>query len=334
MKTLFATLALTLSLAAAPMVDFQEPKIGIQNTILAKVNGKTISMIDVKKKMDMAFHQGYPQLAHSNQARFQFYEASWKHVLMDMIDQELMISDAEDKEIKVTDGEIREILEERFAPNVTQTLDKIGLTFDEACKMIKNEIIVQRMSWWFIHSKAVGSVTPQDIRQAYRLYLEAHPAYTDWKYRVVTIRTDSSNESLAEEVYKALAESGKSPEAVEVKQIEGAVIAVSNEFNAKTEELSDIHKASLLTIEPGQYSKPSYQLSRADKKGVYRIFYLIAKNDVAAPAFEDMSTYLKNELIQKAVTAESQVYINKLRKHYGFDAETVIPEELHPFSLQ
>ncbi len=75
-------------------------------------------------------------------------------------------------------------------------------------------------------------------------------------------------------------------------------------------------------------------MSRAEKKTVYRIFYLVSKNEVPAPAFEDLSPNLRNELIQKAVSSESQVYLSKLRKHYGFDADNIIPEELHPFSLQ
>src|SRR5579872_3060389 len=125
LKILFL-IAFTLSVFAAdlPRVDFsREPKISMQNTILAKVNGTTISMMDVKKKMDILFHQNYPQLADSNQARFQFYEVSWRHVLMEMIDHELILADAAEKEVKLTDGEVREEMEARFGPNVMLTLD-------------------------------------------------------------------------------------------------------------------------------------------------------------------------------------------------------------------
>lgn len=340
MKTIFPLLFATTALTAAPMApDFsQNQKIAMQNSILTKVNGKTISMMDVKKKMDMVFYQNYPQFADSNQARAQFYETSWRHFLRDMIDNELIIADATDKEIKITDGEIREVMEERFGPNVMQTLDKIGLTYDETWKMVKNELIVQRMSWWFIQSKAVGSVTPQDIRQAYRLYLKENPAYSEWKYRVVSIRVDEANEELAEKIYQLLSQSGKAPEELseELKNLEtpGATIAISNEFVAKTQELSDIHKASLSSLEPNTYSKPSFQTSRVDKKTVYRLFYLVAKNDFEAPAFDALAPKLRNDLIQKAVVQESEGYLGKLRKHYGSDGNNAIPEDLHPFSLQ
>ena len=86
-------------------------KIAVQNSILAKVNGTTISMIDVKKKMDLIFHQHYAHLADSTQAKFQFYETSWRRVLSEMIDNELILADAADKEVKLTDGELREEIE-------------------------------------------------------------------------------------------------------------------------------------------------------------------------------------------------------------------------------
>src|SRR5438105_5026294 len=156
--------ALLLLLLAFSLTAAENPSIGMQNTILAQVNGKTISMMDVKKKMDLAFHEHYPHLAHAKQALFQFYESSWRTVLMDMIDHELIIAEAENKEIKLTDGEVREAMEERFGPNIMKTLDQIGLTYDETWKMIRNEMIVQRMTGFFVYNKAVASVTPQDIR--------------------------------------------------------------------------------------------------------------------------------------------------------------------------
>lgn len=330
MKTLLGLL-FSSTLLAGPMNFSQDQKIGVQNTILAKVNGKTISMMDIKKKMDMVFHQHYPQLANSNPSRLQFYETSWRHVLLDMIDHELIIADAIDKEIKLTDGEIREVVEQRFGPNVIQTLDQIGLTHEEAWNMVKNELIVQRMSWWFIQAKAVSSVAPQDIRNAYQLHLDKNPPYSEWKYRVVSIR---SAEPLPEKLYSFLSASGKAPEELqeELKQWEadGVSITVSNEYTGKTQELSDLHKAALDPLEPGTYSEPSFQSSR----GVHRIFYLIGKTDVPAPAFEDLAPELRNDLIQKAIADQSQVYLNKLRNHYGFNAEQTIPEDLHPFSLQ
>jgi hypothetical protein len=315
-------------------------KVAVQNAILAKVNGNTISMIDVKKKMDIMFHQNYPQFIESSQARLQFYEMSWKHVLMDLIDHELMVADAEEKEIKLTDSEIRETMENRFGPNIMQTLDKIGLSFDEAWKLTRNEMIVQRMSWWFIHAQAQASVTPQEIKKAYKLYLEKNPPYTEWKYRVVSIRVNNTDDEAANQVHDFLVRSKKDPASLESElksfNTSTATVSVSGEFHAKTHELSEAHKTALANLQPHAYSKPAFQINRVDKKGVYRIFYLVDSKEHPAPSFEVIAPQLRAELTQKAVTRKSDEYLGKLRKKYGFtaDAENAIPKDLHPFSIQ
>ncbi len=337
MKKQVLLLLVVVGLSANPFLGLpSEQKIAVQNSILAKVNGKTISMIDVKKKMDMIFHQNFSQFADSNMARYQFYEAHWKRVLMDMIDHELIISDALDREIKLSDGEVREEMEKRFGPNVMRTLDKIGLTYDETWKMVKNEMIVQRMTGWFVYSKALSNVTPQDIRQAYRLYLKENPPYSEWAYQVISIRLSEDDDACIEKIYQTLQSSGKSPDLIELKEFEspGISISLSNEYTAKTQDLSEIHRASLESLSIGSYSKPSFQISRADQKSVYRVFYLKSKTDFPAPSFDQIAAKLKDELESKALAKESESYIAKLRKHYGFDADNTIPEDFHPFSLQ
>ena len=56
-----------------PMAGYNEPKLEVQNTILYTVNGKTISAIDVIKKMNTWMYQSYPDLYESSMARYQFY---------------------------------------------------------------------------------------------------------------------------------------------------------------------------------------------------------------------------------------------------------------------
>jgi hypothetical protein len=219
-----------------------------------------------------------------------------------------------------------------------QTLDKIGLTYDETWKMVKNELIVQRMNWWFIQSKAMSSIAPQDIREAYQHHLQDNPPYAEWKYRVVSIRADKGDEITAEKAYQLLSQSDKNPNELEnlLKNLEtpDTKIAISNEFTAKTQDLSEVHKASLENLSPGTYSKPSFSLSRADHKSVYRIFYLIDKTDFPAPSFDAISQELRNNLIQKAIAQESSGYLSKLRKYYGFESDQTVPDDLQPFSLQ
>lgn len=337
MKTIFTSLLLATGLFASPYMNYApEPKIGVQNAILARVNGKTISMLDVKKKMDLFFYQNFPQHADSAQTKLQFYMASWKQVLREMIDHELIVSDALDKEIKLTDGDIREAMEERFGPSVMQTLDRIGLTYEEAWDMVRDELIVQRMNWWFIQSKAMSSVCPQDIRQAYRHYLEENPAYAEWTYQIISLKADHLEEATAQKIYQALLASGKAPDSEFLKSLEapGLSISLSNEFVVKSQDLSEKHQAILADLLPGNYSQPALQQNRSERYPAYRIFYLAAKTDHPAPSFEALSQKLRNDLVQEAIVQTSGAYLAKLRKFYGFDGDQAIPEDLQPFSIQ
>jgi len=321
-----------------------EPQISVKNRILATVNGNAISVVDVMKKMDMLLHQNYPQFADSPQARFQFYATSWRPILMEMIDTELILSDAEEKEIKLTDGEIREELEERFGPGVQMTLEKIGLSYEDAWKMIRKELIVQRMLWFFAQSKAIQSIGPLAIRQAYRHYLAEHPPYQEWKYRVITLRnSEGEGDALASDLSQLLAQTEKGLEiaALHLKEWEtshpGAAIAISNEYVAKDCDLSEAHRAAISSLKPGNYSKPLIQTSRTEKKPVHRIFYLVEKNDYPAPAFEELAPRLKQELTSQAIAKESGTYMQKLRRYYGFDQEGLkqtLPDDLQPFALE
>lgn len=313
-----------------------DQKIGFQNSILCKVHGNTISMMDVKKKMDLLFHQNYPKLTESNQARFQFYEASWRQVLLEMIDNELILAAAEDKEIKVSDGEVREEVESRFGPNVLITLDKIGLTYDETWKMVKNDMIVRRMMWWFVQSKAIQKVTPKEIRTAYRSYVQEHPPYTEWKYKIISIR-GKNPENLASQIQALIQENKQSPDLLleKFKEIDPS-IQLSSEYTAKSTELSEVYNTILSSLHPGEYSEPVVQVSRFEKQAVARIFYLFDAADFPAPQFDELSSVLNNELQRKFMAEESTTYLEKLRKHYGFDKEKLqetLPDDLHPFSL-
>jgi hypothetical protein len=347
-KTSFVTLLLASHLFANPMPapSFEgNQKIGVQNSILTQVNGSAISIMDVKKKLDLAFHQSYPHLAESTAARFQFYQGSWRRAFLEMVDNELILADAEDKEIKVTEGEVREEMENRFGPNVMSTLDKVGVSYDEAWKMVKNEMIVQRMAWYYINSKALQNVTPQDLRQAYHFYLKENPSYQEWTYRVISIRHENLQmiKPIAEEVHQFLVENKQSPESIglQLKEIEIAnancTIQVSPEYTTKDLELSTAHRAALAALAPGEYGEPNIQTSRIEKKTIARIFYLSQKEDHPALSFEQMAQKLKQDLLQKAVASEGDRYLGKLRKHYGYDANHLkesVPDTLNPFSIQ
>lgn len=324
----------------SPLLD---PKINVNNVVLTKVNGKNISVIDVMKKMDFIFHKSYPNLENSKPARYQFYLSSWKNVLKEMINTELMVAQAELKEVKIHDGEIREEMEDRFGPNTMITLEKIGLSYDEAFEMIKTEMIVKRMMWYFVQSKVLTQVTPQLIRQEYKIYTEKNPPFDEWQYQVISIKNDDEScaKLVAEKTYQLLKDSSQSPEELsdKIKEIEkeypSTSIQISSTYNVTSKDISDSHKNILLSLKEDSYSQPICQASRFDNKKNNKIFYLKKYNHKIPPSFEEMADNIKNELLQKHLSDESENYFGKLRKYYNIvDEETLLPENFTPFSLE
>lgn len=328
-----------LAIAAEPA----QGEIVVQNRILATVNGKNISVIDVMKKMDVYLARAYPEYAKSNTHRYQFFTQNWKRILNQMIDNELIVADAERLEMKITDGDIRELIHERFGPNVIVTLDQLGLTYDEARDMTYNEIASQRMTWYRVHSKALNRVGPQSIKTAFQDHVVKNPPKEEWKYQVISIR--GKTEQLGN-IYAQKAQAVIKNEPLPFEELakllkdqtvedENISVTVSDEYCVEGKALSDSHKAVICNLSPGTYSEPTSQVSR-DKSVVHRIFYLKDHTVSPPPKFDvAMVGNLQDELIEKEIEQEFPLYITKLRKQFNFDEKSLeaIPTDFQPFSL-
>ena len=322
-------------------------EIVINNRILAKVQQQTISVIDLMKKMDVLLNQNYPEYAKDTMARFQFYSSQWRQVLSQMIDNELILADAETKQVKIGDGDLRETIQQRFGPNIMSTLDKLGLTYEEARNMVHTDMLVQRMMWFKVNSKAIQSVNPKDIKIAYDQIRQNSEEAEEWEYQVVSIR--SQNQELGEKIanltYKLLSSNDVTTENLTTelsKHIEYdpsmTTIQISSEMKATKKDLSESHREVISRLTAHTFSLPILQKSRAQPNyHVHRIFFLKDYKKEEAPSFKDVSLRVENELINQAIQKEAYHYLQKLRKYYGYDekslAETV-PENFEPFQLK
>jgi hypothetical protein len=320
-------------------------RIAVHNRILAKVNGKAISVIDVMKKMDIVFFKEYPEYTSSKSARFQFYSINWKTVLQELINKELIMADAEENKLVITNGDVRQEMEQMFGPNIIANLDKIGMTLDEAWKIVKGDITIRRMMMIRVNSKAMRQVGPKEIRTAYEELLNKHVKSMQWKYHVISIRGKDGVKS-AETANKVDALVKENPSSVEelkekIKALAGidksTSVNVSEEFSHNELQLSPAYKEILTTLQPNTYSSPISQRSRSDKSTVFRIFYLKELVESKLPPFQDLENKLKDKLMQEAVGVEGQAYLKKLRTHYAVHENALkemVPEDFHPFTIE
>lgn len=329
-----------------PFMLAQEERahIVVNNRILARVNEKAISVVDLMKKLDILFYREFPQYTSSKVARYQFYQANWKGVLQELIDKELILADAEENKLPLSSGDVRQEMEQLFGPNIITNLDKAGLTFDDAWKIVQGDISIRRMMYLRVNAKAMKQVTPQDVWAAYDEHVKNVIRPDQWTYRVISLRSkDQEDGAVAANLAYDLLTAHNTPLdqlAAELKKLphgDAAQVNVSEVFHHSDKEVSESYKASISSLQNGEYSRPVAQKSRSDKSTVFRIFYLDNHLVGGAVPFQEVEPKIKDRLVQIAIAKEQEAYLNKLRKHFAVhedDIKTITTGDFQPFQLK
>lgn len=316
--------------------------ITVNNTILAKVADKAISTYDVMKKLEIAFTRSFPDLIDSKPARFQFYTAGWQRTLEELINNELILMEAVKKELKISDAEIREEIELKFGPNVMLNLNKANISYEDAMKMTKDEMLIQRMMYYFIKTKADQKITPSAIRNAYRLYCKENPPIETWSYYTISIKSadDKTSKEVAEKALTLFKEKALDPKDLETslkdieKTYENCQITISNLYNVTSKEIAASQQKILNSLQKNSYSDLICQTSRSTNKKTNRIYYLKDYEKKETQSFEEVSNKLKENLLNQALVEESEKYFTKLKEQYQVDRNPNITKDFTPFSFE
>lgn len=331
----------SLLLSGAP----REQHITVNNKILAKVNGKAISVIDLMKKMDMLFYRQYPQYTSSVEARFQFYQMHWKQALGEIIDKELIIADSQESKLTVNPGDIRQEMETLFGPNIISNLDKIGLTFNEAYKMVQDDISLRRMLYFRVQAKVINQVTPQKVRNYYEEIAKNNIRDNEWVFSVVTVRHRDSTKAAerANLVHRLLAEdkiplAELTPKLKEMNLVseKQPTVTLSEEFHTKEKELSEVFKKILVTLTPDTYSAPIIQKSRNESGSVIRIFHLKEMVQGGVVPFSELEGKIKEKMVEEGAGKETEAYLKRLRQHFDVEdahMKEILSSDFQPFVL-
>ena len=182
------------------------------------------------------------------------------------------------------------------------------------------------------------------MHAAYEIYAKENIHPDVWTYYVLTIR-DKDKTKGAEAAYQAhkllvedrvpLAEiNDKLKNLTSVSK--SSKVTVSPEYSHHDKEMSEAFKITLSSLQPGTYSQPTAQKSRADNSNVYRIFYLKEFKPGGALPFNDVAKQLKEKLLDAAAEVETGEYLKKLRKHFDVQEthlEDLAGEEFEPFKI-
>ncbi len=315
----------------------------IHNRILARANGKSISMIDVVKQLDMLFYQNYPDKRGDTEARLEFYKNFWKRVLRDIVDRELVLAEAQEKQLEVSNGDVREEMEEMFGPDVIKNVNSAGLTVQEAQKMIRSDIILRRMLYFRVKSRAYLSITPQDIEEAYNEMASDLGAREEISWQAITFK--APKEAVAKQAafdgFQLLTQGEATPENVKdelikkgsLKKDKDVTITSSQIFTHRKSELSRDLLELFNKLPPGVCSEPKEQRSRTDYSQVWKIYLVKGRKVGEMPQIHDMEAQIREMLTQEQIEALSEEYITNLRKHFGVNYEEIDHElqDYEPF---
>lgn len=321
-----------------------QPSLVVNNRVLAKVNGKVVTVVDVMKKMDMLLFREHPDALQSNEKRYQYYMSSWQDLLMDMIDRELVLQDAEEKGIPASSGDVREELEEIFGPNVLLNLEKAQLSYEEAWQMLRADILIRRMLQFQVNARVHPKVTPNEVRLAYDGYVHSLRGSQKWVYRIVSVRgtDDAKKIQAAEKIIQLLKSGGQTFDTLEEQvqeqmKDEAIHVSVSPVFSQARQEMTESIYQTLSSLEAGAMSQPIVQKSRTENSDVVRIYCLSEKGDVTIAPFAQMESDLKEKMTRRLIFQETQEYFIQLQKQYDVRPEEIakaLPENFQPFMLR
>lgn len=320
-------------------------RIVIDNRVLANINEKPISVMDIMKKMDTYFYRDYPHLVDSDVARYQFYKGHWNYVFDDMVNNQLIFTDAKNRKVEVTRGDIRQELERLYGPDIITNLDKIGLTYDEAWDMTEQDIHVRRMMSSVLYLKGAYDTCPADLLAAFDEYAAKNKKPDHWVYHILSFRGPNAieNAQMAKGVLDDINRNPKDFKTLslmlkeKLENFETKQISISDQFKLSSTEISETHKNVLEDLETNTFSSPLQEVSRVDKKSLYRIFYLAEHIPGGKTEFEEVEDKLKESLIQVKVDQEITEYIAGLRERFGVTQKSIddiTPSKFEPFLIR
>ena len=220
---------------------------------LVRVRDSVITVVDVMKKMDLVFFQQFPQFRTSTEKRFEFYQATWRQVLQDLVERKVIMLYADENKMEVGHGDIREEMEELFGPNVLVKLYDAGVSWDDAYDMIRQDIMMRRIIQFYVRMPAVASITPQKIKARFFDRYGTATRGDKLSWQILSVQASDSIDSKKQllKIIDALNAKKTTVEQVKTSLPEGVEFSLSPLYVTEIEQLS---KPMRSILEPASFN--------------------------------------------------------------------------------
>ncbi len=335
---LFISLVCCRMEAEAEETSQRRPSVIVENRVLATVRDQVITVMDVMKKLDMVFCQQFPQYRAVPEARYEFYRSNWRRVLEELVDRQLIMSLAEEKQFSVTNGDIREELEEAFGPNVMMNLYEEGLSLHDVHEMMKADILLRRIIFFYVHAPVLHAITPDVLRSAYQHRVNELKGKEGWIWRTVTVKAKGKDcpKAMADKVWKLL-EQDRLPMEKVVAQLPNEIeCQVSSPFRSEHKEVAPGIQDILEKLPLNSFSEPLPFTVRNDPHQCWRCYIVDERFSATVPTFQEVEEVIRQDLAAPEIAKKTIAFFEELRKQYHvqhlFTSEQLLAFE--PFQLK
>jgi hypothetical protein len=308
-----------------------KPAIVFDNRVLATVRDQIITVYDVVKKLDMLFYQNYPEHKNNLEARFDFYRAHWRKMVEDLVDRQLVLSWAEEKQFQVSNGDIRQELEEVFGPEVMMNLYETGFTLHEVQEMIRADILLRRIIYFYVRLPVSATITPKRVKEAYYNKVKEMQDAELICWKSVTVKTKDGNRAIVDTVRALFQNEHLSLEDVQKKVPEGVEVSVSPLFRSEKREISPSILSILEKLSCGAYSEPF-----SGKGDNWRFYCVESREKKEVPSFAEVEEAVRDELAYPEIEKKTKLFFDDLRRQYHvkqlFSSEQLLAFD--PFTIR
>ncbi|MCH9621237.1 MAG: hypothetical protein S4CHLAM20_06550 [Chlamydiia bacterium] len=310
------------------------------NRILSSVGEKSITVLDVKREMDRQLYRQDKKIFSNPEAVYSYYAQNWKHILQKMVNDEILLLEAEKSKYEVKSHDVNQKMKELYGDDQVDAFRFLSITPEQALQNSKKELISAHLSWYKIWSKAFLETTPGIIRKAYETHIAELPKKDEWTYQALYIKGKDQEvvDQTASNIASLLKDGGCTNLSAILENIntpEDLKVGLSKDITLSSAQLSPNLLSVLENLEAGKMSEVISGKTQNAYSG--KVLHLKGFKKEPIPSYREMNAQIKDKMLNIKGGKIAHGYFEKLYKSYdiaGLYGMKLQSSNLTPFTLQ
>jgi len=288
----------------------------IVDRIVAVVNDEPITQSEI----DMSFAPIYQQYTHSYEGTtlMEKLEEARLGVLNQLIEDKLILQEAQSLEIEVSDDDVEariNELKQRFSSS-QEFLEKMreeGLTIRSLRQRNRDQMMVQRLKQYQVYSRV--SVSPQEVENYYNDHLDEYTQDEKVKASTIMVRKDADveDQTAVSDAMTAILNTYKAGTSFADLAREHSQEAHAQDGGA----LGFVTKGDMIaSVDEAIFATNVGELSEIIESDIgYHVFLIEAKQEKKVTDFEALKETIRNAVFRQKVEERYTAWIGELNKN-------------------